>query len=97
MTDVRIKFAAEIFEISEDTVTPEQRRVAKELNFPCLYGDYTTGEDVGLTRETWALDKEHAAEMFARVLGNTTYEDKNADYHTISVTPVVPSIIPEEG
>jgi len=38
VSDIHRKTAAEMFGVPEDEVTPEQRRAAKNRNFPLLYG-----------------------------------------------------------
>lgn len=51
--DVHLRTAAEIFEVPQDQVTPEQRNVGKTVNFATIYGQGATalGQQLGMTRK----------------------------------------------
>jgi DNA polymerase-1 len=55
--DVHRRTAALIFGITEDEVTPEQRRISKIINFGVIYGmsPYRLGNELGITRSEAAL------------------------------------------
>ena len=50
--DVHRRTAAEVFEVPEDQVTPEQRRIAKAVNFGVIYGQTAFGlaQQLGIPR-----------------------------------------------
>ena len=56
--DIHRRTAAEVYDVAPDAVTPDQRRIAKVVNFGVVYGL----SDFGLARDT-GMDQE-AARMF---------------------------------
>ncbi len=59
--DVHTQTAAEVFEVALDAVTPEQRRIAKAVNYGLSYGQ----SDFGLAR-TLEISRTQAAEYSRR-------------------------------
>jgi DNA polymerase-1 len=51
--DIHARTASELFEVPEDDVTPDMRRIAKTVNFGVIYGisPYGLSEAIGSTRE----------------------------------------------
>ena len=52
--DIHARTAAEVFNVDRDQVTPNQRRMAKVVNFGILYGlsDFGLARDIGMNPET---------------------------------------------
>lgn len=56
MSDVHVRTASEVFGVPEAEVTPEQRRAAKAINFPVIYGR-TGNTDISALREVYRLHR----------------------------------------
>ena len=72
--DVHKITAAEVFGVSPDQVTPEQRRTAKTTNFALIYGMSSFGlaRQLGIDRLS---AQDYVARYFARYPGVKTYMD----------------------
>jgi DNA polymerase-1 len=72
--DVHTRVAAEIFQVPESQVTPEQRGVAKTVNFGVIYGISATGLSVqlGMTRKAAEKFIDDYFARYPKVLG---YQD----------------------
>ena len=73
--DIHRSTAAEVFGVSPDAVTPQQRRAAKAVNFGMIYGisDFGLAQDLGITR---GEAKAYMDRYFSRYPGVKVYFDR---------------------
>jgi DNA polymerase-1 len=76
--DVHRRTASEVFEIPEDTVTADQRRVAKAVNFGVIYGQtaFGLGRQLGIPR---GRAGSYIKAYFAKIPGVTAYMEELVD------------------
>ncbi|QKT03737.1 DNA polymerase I [Ectothiorhodospiraceae bacterium 2226] len=76
--DIHTATAAEVFGLSREVVTPDQRRSAKAINFGLIYGMSAFGlaRQLGITREA---AQEYVTRYFARYPGVKAYMDRSRD------------------
>ena len=67
--DIHARTAAEVFNVDRDQVTPNQRRMAKVVNFGILYGlsDFGLARDIGMNPETARVFIETYFRKYGRV------------------------------
>ncbi len=73
--DVHVRTAAEMFHVAPDAVTPEQRRIAKAINFGIVYGqtDYGLARAVGIERDE---ARRYISDYFARYAGVAAFMER---------------------
>ncbi|GAD11956.1 DNA polymerase I [Geobacillus thermoleovorans] len=85
--DIHTKTAMDIFQVSEDEVTPNMRRQAKAVNFGIVYGisDYGLAQNLNISRKEAAEFIERYFESFPgvkRYMENIVQEAKQKGYVT---------------
>ncbi|HEY8755476.1 MAG TPA: DNA polymerase I [Candidatus Dormibacteraeota bacterium] len=67
--DIHRRTAAEVYDVAPEAVTPDQRRIAKVVNFGVVYGlsDFGLARDTGMDQETARLFIEKYFDSFPAV------------------------------
>ena len=67
--DIHRRTAAEVYDVAPEAVTPDQRRIAKVVNFGVVYGlsDFGLARDTGMDQETARMFIEKYFESFPAV------------------------------